>query len=106
MVSALCAWSGAINKITTNWDGKIQLIQAVHQPKGDLMNIAKNDQDPTFRVAATAWLGVAKYNPGSRANEKAINALIANGLKSDDPDIASAAQAANDFTRDELRKLH
>lgn len=105
-LKAFKAWSAAINEIVNVWDGKIQIIQSVKQPIGDLLNIAKNDQDPTFRVAATSWLGVAKFNPRHRGNEKGIARQIEAAKASDDPMIAKAGKAADDFTRDDLRKLH
>lgn len=103
--AAVAAWSSAISAIVSNWDSKMQIIWSVKQHKGDLLNIAQNDQDPTFRVAATAWLGVAKFNPGNRGNEKAIARLIESSKESDDADIARAAQAADAFTREDLRRM-
>lgn len=105
-MEALQAWSGSISSIINNWDGKIQIIQSVRQPVGDLLNIAKNDEDKSFRIAATSWLGVAKFNPGHRGNEKGITSLIESSKTNDDALIAKAANAADSFTREDLRKLH
>lgn len=106
VVKDLQAWSQAINRIAGAWDEKIQMIQSVRQPIGDLLNIAANDQDPSFRASATAWLGVAKFNPGHRGNEKAIVRLIEKNKADDNAMIAQAAAAADAFTREDLRKLH
>lgn len=105
-IKKLQTWSGAINAISSNWDGKIQIIQSVRQPVGDLLNIAQKDKDLTFRIAATSWLGVAKFNPGHRGNEKGIARQIASAKSSDEPLIQKAGEAADAFTREDLRKLH
>lgn len=106
VVKDLQAWSQAISRIAGAWDEKIQMIQSVKQPIGDLLNIAANDQDPSFRASATAWLGVAKFNPGHRGNEKGIARLIEKNKTDDNAMIAQAAAAADAFTREDLRKLH
>jgi hypothetical protein len=105
-VTRLQAWLDAIGKVAANWDAKTQMIRSVRQPIADLLNIAQNDQDPAFRAYAISWLGVAKFNPGNRGNEKAIHRVIQASINDPDPAIAQAGKEAESFTREQLRKLH
>ncbi len=72
---------------------------------GDLINLAKNDQDATIRVEATLGLALAKFNPGTKANQTAINETIKALQIDPDPQVAAAAAAAEAYTIDEYHRL-
>lgn len=102
----LLAWSKAIKGVNKAWDDKTQVVWSVTPHIGDLLNIARNDQDPTFRVAATLWLAVAKFSPRTPGNLRAINAQIARAKTDADPTVAKAGAAAEAFTVEQLRKIN
>jgi len=72
---------------------------------GDLIRLAHQDQDPMVRVEATLGLGLAKFNPGTKANEVAINEAIKSLQNDSDPQVAKAAKVAEDYTLEEYKRL-
>jgi hypothetical protein len=98
-------WEHALLGIREGWDVKIPIVRSVKPHIGDLLNIARQDQDPTFRLEAMLHLGIAKFNPGHRGNLRAIQETIAAGKADANPQIAAAAASADAFTIEEMRKL-
>lgn len=72
---------------------------------GDLINLAKKDQDLTIRIEATLSLGLAKFNPGTKANENAIKDAITELQSDPEERVATAAKAAEAYTIEEYRRL-
>jgi hypothetical protein len=72
---------------------------------GDLIRLAKEDQDPMIRVEATLGLGLAKFKPGTKANEVAIAEAIKSLQNDPDPQVAKAAKVAEDYTLEEYKRL-
>jgi hypothetical protein len=99
-------WNTAVGKVRDNWNIKVPLVHSVKPHIGDLLNVAKNDKDVTYRIEAMLHLGVAKFNPGNRSNLRAIEHALEEASKDADQQIAAAAKAAKAFTVEELRKLH
>ena len=73
---------------------------------GDLINVARYDQDPTFRIAATIKLGIAKFYAGTSSNRLAIQKAIQEARKDSDPLIREAAKLADTTTKQEARRAH
>ncbi len=101
----VAAWADPIERMTEAWLEKIKIVRSVKPNIGDLINIAQNDQDLTFRVAAILQLGAMQYNPGSRGNQRAIDSVLADLANDADPLISDAAKSAQAFTVEELRKM-
>lgn len=102
----LTKWAAALNRIEVAWNEKIQMIwKPKHDSVADLARIAKDDQDPTFRVEAMLYLGVAKFNPRSNANKRMMLATIEAGKSDAHPMIVQAAQAADALTREQMLAL-
>ena len=95
------------------WNSKLKPTEGVNASKGipnisDLIKIAKEDQDPTFRIWASLRLGYALYERGDQGNQKAITAAIEE-LKLDSNKQVAAAAKAGESIKDsdeyyELRK--
>lgn len=106
LMEKLTAWDPAIKKISDSWVPKVGKIVKTLRPQiGDLINVARNDKDLTFRVEATLQLGVAKFNPKTRGNLKAINSAIEDAKASEESMISAAGKAAEAFTIEEMRKM-
>ncbi len=99
------AFAGPISQVDLQWDGKLKIVKNPKPHTGDLIHIAENDQDRSFRVAATRWLGVAKFNAGTKGNERAIREAIARAKAGNDAELKAAAEAAERFTAAELRRF-
>jgi len=96
----------ALKKVADAWVPKVgKILKSLRPQIGDLINIARNDKDLTFRVEATLQLGVVKFNPKTRGNLKAITSAIEDAKASEDPAISAAGNAAEAFTKEEMRKL-
>lgn len=87
------------------WPRKVEIVMDTDPYVGDLLNIAKNDEDMSWRIAATQRLGVAKYTDGNKGNHRAIASYLAIAKQSDNDLLAKAARAADGLTREEFRRL-
>lgn len=90
-------WLDAIKKIEDTWNAKLKSIETVAPDKGlpnvgDLVKIAKEDKDRTFRVFAARRLGYALFERVDSGNLKAINTALDELEKSDDAMVAAAAK--------------
>jgi len=100
------AWAQVLQAIVKKWGDKYKLIAKTKPHIGNLINIAQQDQDVTFRIAAILKLGVVKFNPGSTGNKRAIIDAIDQEINNPHPLIAQAAQAANALTLEQMRHLY
>jgi hypothetical protein len=101
----LNATGDAVNEVIDVWMPKLRTIMGTDPHVGDLLNVAKNDEDRTFRIAATLQMGVAKFTDGNPGNRSAINAYLDDAQQSDDRMLAKAAAAADSLTLEEFRTL-
>jgi hypothetical protein len=99
------AFAGPLAQVDLQWNEKLKIVKNPKPHAGDLIHIAENDQDRSFRVAATRWLGVAKFNAGTKGNERGIREAIARAKSGSDPELKAAAEAAERFTAAELRRF-
>lgn len=95
----------ALEAVKGKWEDKMQIVRAPKPHVGDLINIAQNDGDKTFRIAATRWLGMAKFYPRTRGNERVIASAIAAAKASSDSMIQAAGDAAESFTASEHKRM-
>lgn len=100
-------WAPVLNALERARKEKLEIVKAgdpsIHI--GDLLWIAQYDQDPSFRVLAVQKLGVAQWNPGTQANDKAIKKLLEK-LKSDpNPSVAKAAGFAQAIKAKEIQTI-
>ncbi len=98
-------WAAALRKVQDAWNTKIQTIHNVRPQIGDLINIARHDQDGTFRIEATRWLGIAKFIPRHSGNARAIAAAIEAAKSDPDVRVVEAGKAAEAFTIDEFHRF-
>ncbi len=99
-------WMKTIHETDKVWRTKYELTARLRPHIGDLLNIARNDNDISFRVAATLQLGVAKFNPGGRGNRRVILSTIEQAKSSSDPLVVQAGIAAARMTPEQLRKIY
>jgi hypothetical protein len=106
MVSAMNQWIPHVDKITRQWDEKVKAIYTYNASVGDLVRIAEQDADKTFRVEALLQMGISQWTTNVRANVNAVHGCLEDFAASNDRDLARAARAAKDFTRENVRMLH
>ncbi len=99
-------WMKVVHEIDQVWQAKYELLSSLRPHVGDLLHIARDDKDPSFRVAAILKLGLAKFNPGGRGNRRLIYATIEDAKNHSDSLVAQAGIAAAGMTRQEMRKLY
>jgi len=102
---ALTTWQQWVEQALQRYEDKMKIVLAVEPQMGDLFNIARNDQDPAFRLTGVMRLGLAKFHAGSRGNKRVVLALIEQAKSSDDPLIAEAGRAADETTAEDVRLL-
>lgn len=106
-------WNRAISALENVWNSKLKPIDSVNAKKGmpnisDLIKVANEDKDLTFRIWAARRLGYALYERGDQGNQKAIKAAIEE-LKADSDKQVAKAAAEGESIKDadeyyELRK--
>ena len=124
-------WLNAVSDVTNTWNSKLQRTEGVATSKdkkmsngetrkvplpfdkikpniADLIRIAKQDEDITFRIWAARRLGYALFERGGAGNQAAIKAAIEE-LKGDSNKQVAAAAADGESIKDadeyyELRK--
>jgi hypothetical protein len=99
------SWDRALTRILNHWEDKRRVVSSVKPPIGDLINIAANDEDETFRLEAVLEMGLAKWTTSSRGNLRAMRGLMEQAAASDDPQMSAAGEAALDFTREDMKAL-
>lgn len=99
-------WMAVAHEIDQRWRGKYELIARLKPRVGDLLNIAQNDEDPSFRIAAILKLGLTKFHPGGRGNMRMITATIEDAKGDSNALIVQAGIAAAGLTRDQMRKIN
>ena len=105
-VKAMNQWIPHVDKITAAWEEKKKAIYKYNASVGDLVRIVENDGDKTFRVEALLQMGIAQWTTNVRANVNAVQGCLEEFAASKDTDLARAARAAQEFTRENVRMLH
>jgi len=104
-------WIDAIKQIDNTWNSKLKSTETINAEMDlpnitDLIKIAKEDEDRTFRIYAALRLGYALYERGDPGNQEAINAALDELEKSDDKMVAEAAKAGRSIKdKDEYYSL-
>lgn len=106
-------WFDAISAIEDRWNAKLAATETVNSKKNlpniaDLIKIANDDKDRTFRIYAARRLGYALFERGDPGNQIAINEAL-DQLENDSDKLVAAAAKAGRSIKDkdeyyELRK--
>ena len=88
----------AIQTVQDSWNSKLKSTESINAKEGlpnisDLVKIAKQDKDRTFRIWAARRLGYALFERGDTGNQAAINKALDELEMSDDNLVAAAAKA-------------
>lgn len=99
-------WSTEIGRFENVWNSKLKAIEAVTDVNvADIVKVAEEDEDVTFRAFAALRLGYAFFERGDQGNQAAIKSAI-ESLKSDsNPLVAKAAKEADSIEREEYYEL-
>lgn len=95
-------WGDALAGIGRVWQQKQQTIYALKPVIGDLLRIAEDDKDLTFRLEATLQLGAAQYLTPHASNVRAIQSWLDAQAASSDAMMSQAAKSARVFTREQM----
>lgn len=95
----LQAWDDAIVRIESAWSAKLGVITSGRPNVADLVRIAEQDADRSFRVFATHQLGYARFERGEPGNQHLLTRAIQAARSSDDPLIAAAGEVSARLTR-------
>lgn len=99
-------WIEAIASFEEPWKSKLKSIDSIANPNtADIIKVAKEDQDLTFRIFGTLRLGYVQYERGDQGNQEEIKQAI-EALKGDsEPLVAKAAAEAESIKREEYHEL-
>lgn len=106
----IMVWNDAVKKINDAWNAKLKTTEAPVKDKplpniSDIVLIANNDQDPTFRIWAARRLGYALYERGDPGNQVLIKQTIAELKASSDRAVAAAAEDGASIKREDYGDL-
>ena len=103
---AMKFWTRTLADLERYWPRKSEMLMILAPNIGDVIRLATEDQDPTFRMEAALKLGVLQFSPKTSSNVRAIQKAMAQAAKDSDPRVAAAAVAAQAMTRDQLQMMH
>lgn len=98
-------WFEELNEIFEQWEAKMQIVKNLRGHVADTVNIALNDEELTFRIAATLNLGVLKFAPGSKGNVRLIEETFATLKQDDNQLVAEAAETAEKIKKEEINMM-
>jgi hypothetical protein len=102
---ALKFWGSHIQTMNRSFKHKYELLMRQGPNIGDVIRIANEDQDPTFRMEATLKLGVLQFAPKNKANLKLMQQTFERNRKDANPLVAKAAAEAQAMTVDQIRRM-
>ncbi|MEX2216884.1 MAG: hypothetical protein WD768_22415 [Phycisphaeraceae bacterium] len=109
---AILKWVNAMNDFDNEyWGPKCEVLstllygEAQSPALADLTHTALNDEDLSWRIAATLELGRVKYSKRTPAQDRAMQAVIQTLMKDKNEKVAAAAKAAHEFTKEQVRDL-
>lgn len=88
-------WFDAISVLEKAWNTKLEKINATGDRLNiaDLIIVARQDKDRSFRIFAARRLGYARFERGDKKNAEAINEALAELEKDSDKLVAKAAKS-------------
>ncbi len=98
-------WAEAMTTFSLGWNRKYEMLRHSRPKIGDIIYVARYDQDPTFRIMALQRLGMLKYNPGTEANLRAITSALDECRKSEHPTVSRVAEEAYAFTKEQFQRM-
>lgn len=101
-IDAVNRYASDIYNMEKIYADKLPLIWKVRPDAGNVFWVIEHDPDRAWRVQALLTLGILKFTADSRGDRKHVEALLVRCCSDADPFIKAAAQAARDFTREDL----
>ncbi len=99
-------WMDAIAEFEEPWEAKLKSIDSIASPNtADIIKVAKEDRDLTFRIFGTLRLGYVQYERGDQGNQEAIKAAIEELKGDSEPLVAKMAAQAESIKREEYHEL-
>lgn len=97
------AWEDVLTEIESAWSVKIGAVTSGRPNVADLVRVAEQDADRSFRVFATHQLGYARFERGEPGNLRLLTEAIQDARSSEDPLVAAAGEASARLTREQFQ---
>lgn len=106
----VAAWDSAVKAVRQGWNSKLKTTQGVMKSEtipniADLIRIAREDKDITFRIWAARRLGYALYERGEPGNQAAIKDALEQLQADENKLVADAAADGASIQREEYAEL-
>lgn len=101
----IARWDDLIRGYNDVFNKKAEMLMTVSPNIGDVIRIARSDEDPTFRLEATLKLGVLQHAPRTRSNLKLMEQTFAANARDKHPAVAEAAKAAAGISVEQVQKM-
>jgi hypothetical protein len=92
------AWRRGVSTVMAVWRDKAAVFIRPDPHVGDLMQMARHDEDISFRLMGTLELGRARFTADTAQTVRAVEAALREAQDSDDPRIVEAANTAMSMT--------
>ncbi len=96
---------GAVNAASTQWYGKMKIVDVLNPQSGDMANIVRYDQDISWRIEALLELGIARWNTSYAPRAHAIAVFLKHYTADSNHWISASAKVAYSMTADTMNQL-
>ena len=96
---------GAVNAASTQWYGKMKVVDVLNPNSGDMANIVRYDQDISWRIEAMLELGIARWNTSYAPRADAIKTFLDRYTTDSNHWISASAKLARGMTAATIQQL-
>ena len=93
------------NAASTQWYGKMKVVDVLNPNSGDMANIVRYDQDISWRIDAMLELGIARWNTSYAPRAHAIAVFLKHYSADSNHWISASAKVAYSMTADTMNQL-
>lgn len=95
----------AANAASTQWYGKMKVVDVLNPNSGDMANIVRYDQDISWRIDAMLELGIARWNTSYAPRAHAIAVFLKHYTGDSNHWISASAKVAYGMTASTMNQL-
>lgn len=102
---AVAVFQRALHTTMRKWTSKLFVVDVINPVPGDMANVARHDQDISWRIAAINELGFARWATPSRSQQQAIVNLLTKLEHNRNPYLKEAAHNALNLTAATINEM-
>ncbi len=105
-IKGIGEYRDAVRRVQQAYREKTKIVWNTKPSPGDIFYIIENDEDRVWRVQGLLTLGLIRFTAlGSRGDKRRIEQLVKKHSAGNDPYLAAAAKAAQNFTKEDFNQI-